>query len=229
MTRFVLVHSPFLGPSSWRGVARALGARGHRGEPVDYQIADGEAQYEAVGEQIGSAIVAAASPSILVVHSGAGALAPAIVHHTAASAIAGMVFVDAILPRPGRNWFHTAPSDLADHLLAKVSDGRLPPWNDWYPHDPIAELVADPDKRKEITAELPRIPVAFLRAPSPAFTEWEGLAKGYVRLGKAYDGEAARASQRGWPVERAMLHHLAIITEPDTVAAMLIDLSARLK
>jgi hypothetical protein len=229
VTRFVLVHSPFLGPSSWRGVARALGRVGAHGETIDYEITDGDAPYEAVGEQVGSAIVATAGPSILVAHSGAGGLVPAIVHHTAASAIAGVILVDAVLPRLGRNWFHNTPSELADHLLTKVSDGRLPPWNAWYPRDPIAELVSDPEQRGEIVAELPRVPLAFLRAPTPSFTEWQTLAKGYLRLGKAYDGEAARAAEKGWPVERAALHHLAIITEPDRVAVMLIDLSARLK
>lgn len=229
MTRFVLVHSPFLGPSSWRGVAAALARAGHQGDIAAYALADAPSQYEAAGELIGSSIVAAPSPSILVTHSGAGALVPSIVHHTAAAAISGVLFVDSVLPRPGRSWFDTAPTIMAEHLLAKASDGRLPAWNDWYPHDPIRRLVSDPDERAEILGELPRVPLTFLRAQAPAFTGWESLPKAYLRLSKAYDGATDRAAGKGWPVERAALHHLAIITEPDRVAAMLIDLSARLK
>ncbi len=137
--------------------------------------------------------------------------------------------MDSVLPRPGKTWFDTAPTIMAEHLLAKVTDGRLPPWNDWYPHDPIGQLVTDPEARAEILAELPRVPVAFLRAQAPAFAGWESLPKAYLRLSKAYDGTADRAAEKGWPMERAALHHLAIVTEPDTVAGMLIDLSAQLK
>src|SRR5918996_6260238 len=111
---FVLVHSPFLGPSSWSGVAEELRRDGRRvvvpslvgaltsPSPLHLALA-------------GAAAEAAAGRVTLVVHSGAGPLVPPMVD-LMPSQVAAVVFVDATLPHPGRTWGDTVPPEMADQL-----------------------------------------------------------------------------------------------------------------
>src|SRR5438128_1773824 len=119
---FVLVASPFTGPFAWTRVAALLREQGIRvavygaDEPIE-------------------------PPIVLVGHSGAGAHLPAI-----ASRLPGVeraVFVDALLPHPGRSWAQTVPDAFVARLEALAVDGRLPPWPEWWGEEAMRELVPD--------------------------------------------------------------------------------------
>src|SRR6266511_2587953 len=104
MATAVLVHSPFLGPASLRPLADSLAAHGHPAVLLDlrpsvvappvHQVLVG-----AFADAIGDA--ALSGPVVLVGHSGAGPLLPAFADALEES-VAGLVFVDAGLPTPGR-------------------------------------------------------------------------------------------------------------------------------
>ena len=51
--------------------------------------------------------------------------------------------------------------------------------------------------------------------PTPG---WPNAPGGYLQLSEAYEDEAARAREFGWPVRRQLSHHLALLTEPGRVA-----------
>ncbi|HZZ88637.1 MAG TPA: hypothetical protein VFE13_09930 [Caulobacteraceae bacterium] len=162
------------------------------------------------------------APWVAVLHSGAGGFAPAIA--AVAKRLAGFVFMDAVLPYPGRSWRETAPPSLAVHLDALTDDGLLAPWNRWFGGDVMARLLPDAAQRTAFIADLPRVPVSFLDAVSPDLTEWERIAAAYLRLSDGYEAEAAEADRRVWPTARTRMHHLAMITDPDKVAALLTKL-----
>ncbi len=84
--------------------------------------------------------------------------------------------------------------------------------------------MPDAATRNAFVASLPRVPVAFLKAVCPDQPQWRQLPAAYLLLSPAYDAEAAEATRRGWPVRRADLHHLAMVSDPDKVAALLTEL-----
>jgi hypothetical protein len=49
-----------------------------------------------------------------------------------------------------------------------------------------------------------------------------------LQLSGAYDGESQAAARSGWPLVRLPLHHLAMLTDREAVAAALESLADRL-
>lgn len=223
--RFLLLSSPLLGPFSWRAVGEALRARGHTAEaPAWPRLGDiGDGFYPRLAEAM--AANAAGEPAVLVAHSGAGALIPALAA-AMAEPPAGAVFVDAILPHPARSWFDTAPPDLAAQLRAGAEDGRLPPWNDWWPPGALEQLVPDEAVRDALIAELEPLPVAWFEEAAP--NQALATRSAYLQLSGAYDDEARVAGRLGWPVVSLPLHHLAPVTQPEAVAGAIEGLAALL-
>ena len=212
----VLVHSPFLGPASLRPLADALAGFGHPAVLLDlrpsvvtppvHQVLVG-----AFADAIGDASLA--GPVVLVGHSGAGPLLPAFAD-TLDEGVAGLIFLDAGLPTPGRSWRDTAPRELYLEMRDRSRDGRLPRWHLWFPDDPLVNL--DPELRAEIADEAPEVPLAFLKEARPD-VEWPGPA-GYVLLSDAYSDDLGRARALGWPVAELRSHHLAPAADPEPVA-----------
>ncbi len=157
---------------------------------------------------------------VLVGHSGAGALLPAV-----AAALPGRVraalFVDALLPHPGRSWFDTAAPELREQLRSLAREGRLPPWHEWFPAGAVAGLLPDATVRERFLAEVPELPLAYFEERAPEVPDWSPARCGYVRLSEAYDREAGDAAALGWPVYREDADHLAMLTRPAAVAELL--------
>ena len=84
---FVLVASPFTGPFAWGRVAEVLRSRGLR-----VAVHGADASIERPIEP----------PIVLVGHSGAGSHLPAIADQV--GGVRRAVYVDALLPHPGRSW-----------------------------------------------------------------------------------------------------------------------------
>lgn len=157
---------------------------------------------------------------VLVGHSGAGALLPAVAHATAATVV-GMVFVDALLPHPGRTWFDTVPMEMRDQLRGLSRHGKLLPWNEWFPPGTIEGLLPDPALRARFCEELPRVPLAYFDEPAPECPPPPPTHSAYLQLSDAYAPEADQAEREGWRVTRRTAHHLAILTEPEEISATL--------
>jgi hypothetical protein len=225
--RIVLLHSPLLGPSAWRAVAAELTSRGRTAEaPAWPRLSTIDAgYYAALTDSLGATLDASPAPAILVAHSGAGALVPALAARMRAP-VAGVIFADAILPHPGRSWFDTAPEALGEQLRTGAQDGRLPPWNDWWAPGALARLVPDAAKLTTITAELEPLPLAYFEEVAPAVELADPAA--YLQLSGAYEDERRIADGYGWPVARLPLHHLAMLTHPDAVANAIASLAVKL-
>lgn len=215
-----LVHSPLVGPMSWRGVAEALRTLGYRRVATpDASVWDVAAPYYgALAGRIAGELDD--EPWLLVGHSGAGGLLPAIGERLRGGAPA-MVFVDAVLPHPGKAWFETAPPALGEMLRDRTKDGCAPSWPDWFPPRVLESLLPDPRVRAAFAAEARAIPEGYLAEPAPAALIGPSTSCGYLQLSPGYEAEADAASAAGWTVVREPLHHLAVITDPGRVAAVL--------
>lgn len=204
----MLVHSPLVGPYTWQPVAEVLRRRGFPVQGVPSGFPDRPPYHAKLVEAARSV-----RGDVVVGHSGAGALLPAIAQH----GDRGMVFVDAVLPRPGRSWFETAPPALGEQLLGLAREGWLPPWHEWFPREAFEDLP--PRLRDRFFAEVPRLPLAFFEEPAPAAPESRSA---YVRLSETYDLFADEAARRGWPVYRENADHLAMLTQPDRIADVVV-------
>jgi hypothetical protein len=225
---FVLVHSPLVGPASWRAVAGVLRDRGLLAVVPDLPRA--EATGRPFWEQQSEAVVRTLEEIpidrrlILVGHSGAGALLPAIGHATP-HAIAAYLFVDAGIPANGQSRLENGPfADFIHQLYA--SGQRYPNWTD----DDLRELIPDDAQRRELLDDLRPPPLAFWEEPLAVFPGWPDAPCGFLRFAPnpAYDAAATEARQRGWPVEELEGGHFHLMADPVAVAIALIELAARL-
>lgn len=222
--RWVLLHSPLTGPSVWRAVAVEAARRGVEATiptlPDWGKVA--APYYPAIGEQVADQI-AGLGPAALVVHSGAGGLASSVVAASGA-VVHQVVFVDAILPHPGRSWFSTTGDAFGAEVRGRAKDGQIPPWDQWFPPGALAGLIKDHAQRKTFARELKPTPEAFLDEPAPEAGLPEAVGWAYLRLSKVYEAEAKVARSEGRPTLRLDLHHLAMMTDPAQVVSSLRNL-----
>jgi hypothetical protein len=156
-------------------------------------------------------------PIVLAGHSGAGSRLPAIAHEL--TTVRHAVFVDALLPHPGRSWAQTVPQEFVEKLESRAVDRRLPPWPEWWGEDAMRALLPDDALRARFVAECPSVPVSVVHevmpdVPVPPAT--------FVQLSATYESEAAAARAQGWATVVLDLHHLALLTDPGAVADALL-------
>lgn len=219
--RLILLHGPLVGPAVWRPVAAEAARRGI--EAIVPVLPDLAAPFyprlaQAVADQLPGE-----GQGVLVAHSAAGGLATSVVA-AAAGRVSLVVYVDAILPHPGRSWFETAGDGFAAMVRAKAADGLVPPWDQWFPAGAIAGLIEDPAARSAFEAELRPIPEAFLDEPAPELDLPDPVGWAYLRLSKVYEDEARLARHEARPTLRLDLHHLATITHPGEVLSSIVNL-----
>jgi hypothetical protein len=222
----VLIHSPLVGPLTWQSTADRLRARGFRVvlPSLAGVFAAGPPFYPKLADRVAEAVHANVPtlPLVLVGHSGAGALLPAIAA-ACSGEVEAAVLVDAILPHPGASWFDTAPPNLTEHLRSLAADGWLPPWDDWFPPGTLEGLLPDSGLRERFVGELPRLPLAYFEERAPT-TPDRIPRHAYLQLSDAYQQLADEAERRGWPTRRQSADHLAMLTQPEQVVQELVQL-----
>ncbi len=218
----VLVHSPLVGPTTWRWVADALTAAGHEVVVPDLRAAASTGQLEQVVAAVVAAVPAPWSQPLLVGHSGAGFFLPLSAHRFDAAQI---LFVDAAVPpcdgvaAPG--------GDFIDRLRSLAGGGTLPQWSRWWGDDVMAALVPDGARRAQLEGEMPELPLALFESPAAVPTGWCEGSVSYLLLSEAYRDDARTARARGWPLSERLGGHLDIVNHPDGMAEAIEELAAR--
>ena len=226
MTRvFALIHSPLVGPATWSAVADDLRGRGERvlvpdldgdetaAEPLWQQHVRAAAR--AIGDQPGLIVVA---------HSGAGALLPAI-RAELGRPLAGYVFVDAGLPSNGPR---RGTGAFARHLAELLGSGRrFPEWTE----ESLRALVPDDELRRALVGDLRPQPPRFWDEVIPVFTGWPDAQCGYLRFAPnpSYDDAARDARRRGWPYRELAGTHFHMLADPKAVADALVSLAEEMR
>lgn len=224
MTTWTLIHSPLVGPTTWRPVAQELERRGrHAVVPSLAGVAVAAApQWRHCVEAVRVA-ADGLSQLLLVSHSGSGALLPPIAE-AASGGIAGLIFVDSSIP-PSSGHAQLIPSALMQRLANLAIDGQLPPWSEWFGDEVMEELVPDAALRAALVAEMPRLPLSYFEASVPMPADWDELPCSYLLLSETYRQSADEARDRGWPVvELPRGNHLSLVTDPVAVTTALLQL-----
>lgn len=223
---FVLIHSPLVGPFTWSRVAERLRQRGREavvpalmGDDERAHVAYWRQEVEAIRSQL--ATVPQDRPLILVGHSGAGALLPAIRAATPHQ-VAGYVFVDAGLPHPGQTRLEelrASVPELAEELqLQLVAGGRFPEWTD----EDLRDEIPDDRTRAALLAELQPRALDFFEEPLPVVTGWPDAPCSYIQLSPGYSGAAEAARCAGWPVQVFEAGHFHMLVDPAGVTEALL-------
>jgi pimeloyl-ACP methyl ester carboxylesterase len=226
--RFVLVHSPVVGPGTWSPVAEWLSARGHFvAVPNLLEVARHELPSSPfVAGIVAEAIARAGAPAVVVLHSHAGLYAA----HVAAAApgsIEALIFADASIP-PTEGEMELVPVAFLSELRAKAEDGLLPRWTDWWPEDDVAALFPDEETQRRIVEEQPRLTLAYYEQVLTIEPGWSNVPCGYLAFGAGYAESAAEARARGWPVVEVPGEHLHMVVDPPAVGAALEGLAETL-
>lgn len=218
----LFVHSPVAGPSTWTYTAEILQDKGFGCVVPDLtQVAtESPPYYPKYAKAAAAAVDDNADVVVVIGHSAAGALLPAVAE-AVGGRTCGAVFVDAMLPQPGRSWFDTAPPGLETQMRGLADGGVLPPYDEWFPPGTLAELVPDPALRERFVAETRRLPVAYFDEPAPPIRFAESVACAFVRLGAPFDAAADKAERLGWWVTRRDWDHLRMMSDPAAVADLI--------
>ncbi|HEY1707607.1 MAG TPA: hypothetical protein VGG10_05040 [Rhizomicrobium sp.] len=212
-----MLHSPLVGPGTWRLLLPVLQAARHEVVVPDLRPAmQGSGPYypALIGIVHRAVRDLPAERTVFVAHSGAGTLIP----YVAADGFA--ILLDALLPHPGRCWFDTAPEVLRTQLLASVRNGRVPPWHRWRPNGVLEPLLGD--AYDGFAAEADDLPLGYFEESAPGDVPVlvpERCA--YLQVSPSYDAEAAEAKARGWRTAYLSLNHLAMLTHSDEVGRAL--------
>ncbi|MGN6678287.1 MAG: alpha/beta fold hydrolase [Streptosporangiaceae bacterium] len=225
---FVLVHSPSVGPSTWRQVSDQLRQGGHETVvPSLLGVADGGPPYWAA---VATAVRGGLSgrdirqPVVLVAHSNAGLFVPVIASELRGSVVCS-IFADASIP-PSSGSTPVAEDEFLPFLRDLVDEnGRLPQWTNWWSDEDVAPMLPDPPLRQVITAEQPRLPLEYYLEQIPVPAGWDDQPCGYLLFSQAYEGQADEARRRGWPVRTTRGEHLHQAVDPEAVTQALLELA----
>jgi len=131
---------------------------------------------------------------VLVGHSGAGPLLPAI-GQSCGYRVGAYIFVDAALPLDGKSRLDGMEADdpgFAAHLRGCLAaGGRFPTWNaeDW------RAVIPDDRLRQRMVAELRPRPLAFFQEPIPGFAHGPDAPCAYLQFSAPYARAAWRAAR----------------------------------
>lgn len=230
----VLVPSPLVGSDSWTYLQRSLTLSGRDAiATVDLPDSAGPMSYwerTVGGVERTLREVPADQAVILVGYSGAGALLPAI-GRAMHQRVNAYLFIDAGLPAGGRSRLETMAAEGPDgaafaiELASALEAGHRYP--DWADQD-LAPLVPDPERRRQLLAEVQPRNRDFWSEPLPVVQPWPDAPCGFLQFSQAYQFAADGARSLGWPVRHlpgSHFHHL--VDEhavADALGALLADL-----
>jgi Alpha/beta hydrolase family len=216
---FVLIHSPLVGGSFWQPVAEEL--ERHRRQcyaPTPPRTGDESVLRWRYWPDRLRDLLPSASRAILVGHSAAGMLLPAVAERIGAR---GLIFVDASIP-PERGIARPVDPEFMKFVRSLPDvGGRLPRWSEWWPKNAMAALIPDEEARRRFDNDLPLLSLEWFE-DSVEVPAWQHLSAGYIQTSDRFSQEAEKARSSGWPVVVLNGTHLHPMLSPlETTDAIL--------
>lgn len=224
MTVFVLIHSPLVGPLTWKSLAEEFRRRGVNAiaPALPHAIDVGPPYWKGHADALAGAaeLTPEEGAIVLVGHSGAGMLLPA-VRQALGRTVSGYIFVDADIPQDGKSRLDLFESrDDRESFRRAAPEGMLPTWTE----EDLEETIPNPVLRKRFVAGLRPLPLAVYEEPIPVFNGWPDAPCGYLQFTEFYESSAQHARQEGWPHTQIEADHFHMLVDPRAVADSLLDL-----
>jgi hypothetical protein len=230
MAAFALIHSPFVGALTWRSTAHALEQKGHiaivpmLGTVVEAPFWPQHARI------IADAIETrrASEPVVLVAHSAAGLVMPAVRAALRGETIRSYIFVDAVIPHEGANLVDLIPASVGigmEEIRAQATAGLLPPWGTGWPEEVWQRLIPDASLRAQFTGELRPTPLGLYEERVVWSKAWSDTPRRYLRFSALYADAQHEAQRAGWVTREITGEHLHMLVRPTEVSECLIELA----
>ncbi len=226
---FVLIHGPLEGLLTWAYVANELWER-----DVDVIVpglfCDPDAGIPYWQQHVNAVRTSLEELSrkdrvILVGHSGAGVLLPAI-GAAIRPTVAAYVFVDAALPRDGASRLDLFGSDAErEQFRAAALDGMISPFRE----ESLREAIPDDRVREQFVEELRPVPLAVYEEPIPmraAQPDAPIAYLGFRESERVYAASIQHAMRKEWPLSQLRGGHFEMVVAPERVAEELLRLAS---
>jgi pimeloyl-ACP methyl ester carboxylesterase len=223
----VLIHSPLVGPSTWKLVAEELGGRGM--DVLLPTLHDEDSSQVPYWQQHAQSVVEALDhiahnqPVVLIGHSGAGPLLPAVAEYIP-QPVAAYIYVDAGIPCDGASRLDLLAEELpqiAPQIRAALEKGqRFPSWTD----SDLAGILPDNEQRQRVLAEMNPRGLRFYTESLPVFAGWPDAPCAYLQFSPAYDYSTQQARDEKFYVHVLKGGHFHMLVEPAAVAETLLDI-----
>lgn len=224
---YVLIHSPLVGGLTWTLVANQMRQMGL--DVVIPLLLDSPDSNEPVWKQHAESVSSQALlhipkeiAVILVAHSGAGPLLPAI-RHSVPNPVKAYVFVDAGIPRDGATRLDLMKSEdpeWARGFQEELERGaRFPTWS----FGDLQEAIPEEALREQMLAEIRPRGLSFFREPIPVFEGWPDAPCIYIRFSAPYERPAVEARQAGWPTYELQAGHFHMLVDPAAVTHTIVE------
>lgn len=234
MATFILIHGAFQGAWVWRETAALLRAAGHEVLTPEltglggraHLLTEGQALSGYVADVVNAVAFSLCGPAVFVGHSFTGLVAAAAAARFPGLA-RGLVFVDALIPEPGRSFLDMAGPEFAKVLKAHVHDGWLVrPW-------PLPVFgVAEPELAPAFAARLTSMPLAAFAEPFAFPLPGPDLPRGFIRCTRNpnpfIEAQAAKARAGGYGFTAIDSGHAPMITATQALALALREQEALL-
>lgn len=228
---FVLIHSPLVSTFTWSRVADEMRRRATPvlapplGETGEADIPLWQQHAESVADALRE--TPEETRVILVAHSAAGPLLPAIGAYSPRP-VDGYVFVDAgILFKEASHLDLRAAEDIerAWTLEAALQDGaRVPQWSS----EDLSEDIPDRETRERIVQELQPRGSEFFLETLPVF-DFPNAPCAFLQITEWYEVYARQAQERGWAYRKIKGGHFHMLADPVGVTDTLLELTREMR
>ena len=222
---YALIHSPLVGPFTWQLVYQSLVKREVKVvlptllDDVKSAIPYWQQHAESIASSLSE--VPKSQKLVLVAHSGAGPLLPAI-RQRLTQAIIAYVFVDAGIPRDGLSrldLIKMEDPEWAEQFHSSLLKGeQFPTWTE----EDLREIIPDGEARKKLVAEIHPRSLSFFTERIPVHAGWPDAPCIYMKFSESYKWDAVQAKQSGWPVYEVNAGHFHMLVEPVAVADLIV-------
>jgi hypothetical protein len=223
---YVLIHSPLVGPLTWKLVAEEMRRRNI--EVIVPTLVDApnseEPYWKLHAESVSQALaqVPQDTPLTLVAHSGTGPLLPAI-RESLANPVHAYVFVDAGIPQDGAtrlDLMQSEASDWAKEFQEYLEGGGYFP--NWSMED-LIDILPDDELRAQMVAEIHPRALNFFTEPIPVFDGWPDAPCVYILLSEPYKRAAVQARESGWPTYELEAGHFHMLVDANAVTDLILE------
>jgi pimeloyl-ACP methyl ester carboxylesterase len=223
---YVLVHSPLVGPLTWKLVADEMRQRDIG--VIIPKLVDSPDSKEPYWKQHAESVARALTEIprdtwvTLVAHSGAGPLLP-VIRASFPNPVRAYVFVDAGIPGAGATRLDLMKSedpDWANQFQEYLeAGGQFPNWS----AEELQEIIPDDSLRTQMVAEIHPRALDFFTEPIPVFDGWPDGSCVYILFSPPYKRAAVYAREAGWQTYELEAGHFHMLVDPKAVTDLILE------